>query len=284
MSNNKDAKPQIKLNRKMRLWNKYRTICIMAVVVIVVVIMASVVVKRINSDNSGSQGADIALATTTAAAPETTAAEQTTAAQEQTTAADTSSVKLKLAGTAAAEQFTQKDFYTNTVFMGDSIVSGISSYGYLTNVVGNVNATSAKLQSYVDEAMSSNPSKVFIMVGHNDANYGTIKAETLAENITEIAAAIHQKNSSTKVYVLSLTPITTAYEKKTSVNVAQSYLDSANSLIESNASASTYTYIDVASAYKDNSGYMSTEYTGNGINLTTSYYPFLLNGIAEVAK
>ena len=52
--------------------------------------------------------------------------------------------------------------------------------------MGNVNATSGKLESYVSEAMKSNPSKVFIMVGHNDANYGTIKEESLASNITDI--------------------------------------------------------------------------------------------------
>ena len=150
--------------------------------------------------------------------------------------------------------------------------------------MGNVNATSGKLESYVSEAMKSNPSKVFIMVGHNDANYGTIKEESLASNITDIVEAIHKKKSSTKVYVLSITPITTAYEKRTSTNVKQSYIDKANSLIEENASSGKYTYVDVASAYKDTNGYMKTDCTGNGINLKNSYYPFLLNGIAEAVK
>ena len=294
MSNDKETRPEIKLNRKMRMWNKYRIFCIIAAVILVVVIVVVVAVKGITGDKNKqvaenptpSQGKSqtyVPEATTTAV--ETTGAEQTTKQVETTTTqAASSGSGLKLSGSAEAETFTNKDYYSDTVFMGDSVISGIESYGYLNNVVGNVNATSGKLESYVNEAMKSNPSKVFIMVGHNDANYGTIKEESLASNITDIVEEIHKKKSSTKVYVLSITPITSAYEKKSSTNVKQSYIDKANSLIEENASSGKYTYVDVASAYKDTNGYMKTDCTGNGINLKNSYYPFLLNGIAEAVK
>ena len=294
MSNDKETKPEIKLNRKMRMWNKYKIFCIIAVVILVVVIVVVAAVKGItggknkqvaeNPTPSQKQSQTYVPEATTAAGG-TTAAEQTTKQEETTTTqAAPSGSGLKLSGSAEAVEFTKKDYYSDSVFMGDSVISGIESYGYLDNVVGNVNATSGKLESYVSEAMKSNPSKVFIMVGHNDANYGTIKEESLASNITDIVEEIHKKKSSTKVYVLSITPITSAYEKKSSTNVKQSYIDKANSLIEENASSGKYTYVDVASAYKDTNGYMKTDCTGNGINLKNSYYPFLLNGIAEAVK
>ena len=294
MSNDKETKPEIKLNRKMRMWNKYKIFCIIAAVILVVVIVVVAAVKGItggknkqvaeNPTPSQKQSQTYVPEATTAAGV-TTAAEQTTKQEETTTTqAAPSGSGLKLSGSAEAVEFTKKDYYSDSVFMGDSVISGIESYGYLDNVVGNVNATSGKLESYVSEAMKSNPSKVFIMVGHNDANYGTIKEESLASNITDIVEEIHKKKSSTKVYVLSITPITSAYEKKSSTNVKQSYIDKANSLIEENASSGKYTYVDVASAYKDTNGYMKTDCTGNGINLKNSYYPFLLNGIAETVK
>ena len=294
MSNDKETKPEIKLNRKMRMWNKYKIFCIIAAVILVVVIVVVAAVKGItggknkqvaeNPTPSQKQSQTYVPEATTAAGV-TTAAEQTTKQEETTTTqAAPSGSGLKLSGSAEAVEFTKKDYYSDSVFMGDSVISGIESYGYLNNVVGNVNATSGKLESYVSEAMKSNPSKVFIMVGHNDANYGTIKEESLASNITDIVEEIHKKKSSTKVYVLSITPITSAYEKKSSTNVKQSYIDKANSLIEENASSGKYTYVDVASAYKDTNGYMKTDCTGNGINLKNSYYPFLLNGIAEAVK
>ena len=294
MSNDKETRPEIKLNRKMRMWNKYKIFCIIAAVILVVVIVVVAAVKGItggknkqvaeNPTPSQKQSQTYVPEATTAAGV-TTAAEQTTKQEETTTTqAAPSGSGLKLSGSAEAMEFTKKDYYSDSVFMGDSVISGIASYGYLNNVVGNVNATSGKLESYVSEAMKSNPSKVFIMVGHNDANYGTIKEESLASNITDIVEEIHKKKSSTKVYVLSITPITSAYEKKSSTNVKQSYIDKANSLIEENASSGKYTYVDVASAYKDTNGYMKTDCTGNGINLKNSYYPFLLNGIAEAVK
>jgi lysophospholipase L1-like esterase len=280
----------------MRMWNKYRMVCIMAAVALVVVIAAVAVVKvasggKNNGDVTASLKTDISTpateATTQAVSQESTqAAEQTTAAQETTTAstASTNGSTLTVSGTVSAVQFTSKDFYSNAVFLGDSIVSGISTYGYLDDVFGNVNATSAKLENYVSTAVATKPDKLFIMVGHNDANYGTIKEETLASNVIDLVEAVHKSSSATKVYVLSMTPVTAAYEKKTSNNVTQSYIDTANALFEQNASANNYTYIDIASAYKDDTGYLNQQCTGNGINITTSYYPFMLNGIAEVAK
>ena len=294
MSNDKETKPEIKLNRKMRMWNKYKIFCIIAAVILVVVIVVVAAVKGITGGKNkqvaekptpSQKQSQTYVPEATTAAGVTTAAEQTTKQEETTTTqAAPSGSGLKLSGSAEAVEFTKKDYYSDSVFMGDSVISGIESYGYLDNVVGNVNATSGKLESYVSEAMKSNPSKVFIMVGHNDANYGTIKEESLASNITDIVEEIHKKKSSTKVYVLSITPITSAYEKKSSTNVKQSYIDKANSLIEENASSGKYTYVDVASAYKDTNGYMKTDCTGNGINLKNSYYPFLLNGIAETVK
>lgn len=294
MSNDKETKSEIKLNRKMRMWNKYKIFCIIAAVILVVVIVVVAAVKGITGGKNkqvaekptpSQKQSQTYVPEATTAAGVTTAAEQTTKQEETTTTqAAPSGSGLKLSGSAEAVEFTKKDYYSDSVFMGDSVISGIESYGYLDNVVGNVNATSGKLESYVSEAMKSNPSKVFIMVGHNDANYGTIKEESLASNITDIVEEIHKKKSSTKVYVLSITPITSAYEKKSSTNVKQSYIDKANSLIEENASSGKYTYVDVASAYKDTNGYMKTDCTGNGINLKNSYYPFLLNGIAEAVK
>jgi hypothetical protein len=291
MSNNNETKPQIKINKKMRMWNKYRIVCIMAAVALVVVIAAAAVVKvasggKNNGDVAANLSTSATQATTQAVSQDATQAEtQATTAQETTAAsAASNSSTLTVSGTVSSVQFTSKDFYSNAVFLGDSIVSGISTYGYLDDVFGNVNATSAKLENYVSTAVATKPDKLFIMVGHNDANYGTIKEETLASNVIDLVEAIHKASSSTKVYVLSMTPVTAAYEKKTSNNVSQSYIDTANALFEQNAAANDYTYIDIASAYKDDTGYLNQQCTGNGINITTSYYPFMLNGIAEVAK
>ena len=42
--------------------------------------------------------------------------------------------------------------------------------------------------------------------------------------------------------------------------------------------------IDIANSYKDESGYLKGDCTGNGCNLNSGYYPFLLNNIAKAFK
>ena len=122
------------------------------------------------------------------------------------------------------------------------------------------------------------------MVGLNDANYGTRSAQTIAENIMAIASQIKTASPNTNVCVLSLLPITQEFEAKANVNAKQSVIDEINNIVMAACPSNSVTYVDVATAFKDASGYMNPQYTGNGSNIYNEYYPFLLNGIAGVVK
>ncbi|MFQ8902826.1 MAG: hypothetical protein ACLR7D_14140 [Lachnospira eligens] len=82
------------------------------------------------------------------------------------------------------------------------------------------------------------------------------------------------------VYVLSVLPVSQRFES--SSKVKQANIDSLNSKFSENAASLGITYIDVASVYKDGSGYFGSSYTDSGYNLKSGYYAFLLNGIAGV--
>ena len=69
------------------------------------------------------------------------------------------------------------------------------------------------------------------MVGLNDVNYGTRSAQTIAENIMWIATQIKTASPTTNVYVLSLLPITQAFEAKANVNAKQSVIDEVNNIV-----------------------------------------------------
>ena len=68
------------------------------------------------------------------------------------------------------------------------------------------------------------------------------------------------------------------------LKITQSALDDVNDTVSVLAASAGYTYIDVASAYKNGAGYLNPDYSTNGMNLHHDYYAFLLNSIAEVAK
>lgn len=301
------GKNEIKLNKKMRMWNKYKNLVYVCVGVVAVVVVCIAAYKGItgSSDNTdkksaaqttvagnnttqSTQSQNITQQTTTVAgnAAQTTIAGNT----QQTTMANAAQAAgvtpLTLAGPAQAQEYTSRDYYNGSIFIGDSIIDGIAYYNYIDSaqIYADGNNTTDKTEKYLDDIIKLTPARVFIMVGLNDANYGTRSAQTIAENIMAIASQIKTASPNTNVCVLSLLPITQEFEAKANVNAKQSVLDEINNIVMAACPSNSVTYVDVATAFKDASGYMNPQYTGNGSNIYNEYYPFLLNGIAGVVK
>lgn len=286
-----ETKSEIKLNRKMRMWNKYRNYFITGVVIVIVLIVLAIIFKGCSGKKKNDTKPTVTQQTTQAdvtsnESTNETTTQATTAAPAQTTqAAQGSSGNVyKVEGTAGQEDFTAKDSYADTVVLGDFIAGGMSYYGYLSDsqVVSDDNMTTRKAADYIDSVASANPKKVVIMLGLNDANYGTMSGEAIGDNISEVVSSVKSKCPSAKIYVVSVLPVTYAFEGRSSVE--QSVLDTINTQLESKAASMNVTYIDIANSYKDESGYLKGDCTGNGCNLNNGYYPFLLNNIAKAFK
>ena len=282
------GKNEIKLNKKMRMWNKYKNLVYVCVGVVAAVVVCIAAYKGItgSSDNTDKKSA----AQTTVAGNNTTQSTQSQNITQQTTMANTTQAAgvtpLTLAGPAQAQEYTSRDYYNGSIFIGDSIIDGIAYYNYIDSaqIYADGNNTTDKTEKYLDDIIKLTPARVFIMVGLNDANYGTRSAQTIAENIMAIASQIKTASPNTNVCVLSLLPITQEFEAKANVNAKQSVLDEINNIVMAACPSNSVTYVDVATAFKDTSGYMNPQYTGNGSNIYNEYYPFLLNGIAGVVK
>jgi lysophospholipase L1-like esterase len=301
----KDGKSQIKLNKKMRMWHRYRNYCIGAAGIVVVLLICVAVISIVGK--SSKKDDDVAVPPTTqqiaqsepATIPPTAA--PTEAVTQPVTEVDTqpvtqvvtqpatqaaASAALTVSRSAESEDFTSGDFFEDSLFLGDSIVSGLSFYNFLSSsqVVYSNGMTTDKALSEVSSIASENPSKVFIMVGLNDINYGTRSADVIAGNLITLANELHESLPSAKIYILSLLPVTSAFESNSSNKIRQSAIDDVNTQVSSLAVSAGYYYIDIAEAYKNSSGYLISDATNNGSNITHDYYPFMLNAIAEVAK
>lgn len=297
MDNNlRDGKTSVKLNRKMRMWHKYRNYCIGAAGVLVVLIVCIAAIN-IMGKSSAKKQENVAVPPTTPSqsvaqnttqpATEAPTQEQTTKAQEETTTeAPKASGNLKVEDSAEVQEFSSEDFYSDSVFLGDAVITGISYYGFLddSHVVADGNLTTDKALDKVDSVASSNPSKVFIMLGINDVNYGTRGADVIAENLITLANEIKSSAPSAKVYILSVLPVTNSFETKTTNHISQSAINDVNDTVGVLAESAGITYIDIASAFKDTTGYLDGDCTSNGSNIVHDYYPFLLNSIAGVVK
>lgn len=298
-SSQDNVKTTIKLNRKLRFWNKYKTMIIGAVSILCVVCIGFAVVKMVNKDAGKQTQADVATQNQSQTVQPTQATQEVT--QQTTQATQTASqsetqqaqntVKTdngvyKLSGDAQSEDFNSKDFFGDAVFLGDSVMDGVSYYGYVpgTQVVSNGNMTTDKAKDYVSSVASANPGKVFIMVGLNDINYGTRDAEDITGYYSDLVSSIKSSVPNTKVYILSVLPVTKAFETKQNNKITQSAVDALNKALSEKAVSMGASYIDVSSAFIDGTGYMGSSFTGNGCNIYNEYYPFMLNGIAGVLK
>ncbi len=298
-----EMRPQIKINKKMRMWNKYKNYCFIVAGILVVVLIVGVCIsllpdgdskKPVNNETPAATKDYIAqlgtLEETKTANESTGAATEGTQGSEAQTQKPTESPTQKPTETptqvaSSAPQvvaFNTKDKFADAVFVGDTVVNGISYYKHLPSgqVVSDVNMVSSDAAGKVGTVMASNPKKVFIMVGLNDANYGIYKTDDIVKNIEKFVKAVKAKNSSTQVYIMSVLPITKAFESKSSVK--QSFLNELNYAFSTKASGMGAKYIDVATNFKDSDGYMFTQCTGTGYNLKQNYYGFFLNKIAAL--
>jgi len=291
-NNEQGEKTEIKINRKMRMWNKYKNYCIIGGGIVAVVLILVLVVSifpgnkesvKPQHDISKNIAKEDATGDNNTQKDTQSESQQETQSETQTeapTEAKTEAPTQPALSAPEKQTFTAKDKFSKSVFVGDTIVNGISYYKFLnaSQVVSNINMISEQVAGRADEVAKSSPEKVFIMIGLNDANYGTRTTDQVLNNIKKSVEAIKSKNSSATIYVLSVMPITKEFEN--SSNVKQSFLNELNYKLSTNASSFGAKYIDIATAFKDGSGYMYSSCTSNGYSLKIDYYPYMLNRIA----
>ena len=299
---NNEEKNKIVLNRKMRLWNKYKKPVIGVILAVVVIAVVAIVLKLCsigkpvedkattlaNNNNIIITQSSIEMSnneTTSAADTEST----TSAVTESTTSSTTSAAQVsggvaRITTKAEIQEYTSRSNYDDAVFFGDMIVSGIGEYGYLdtSRIFSDNNLTTDKALNSVSSVAAANPSKVYVLVGLNDLNYGTRSGENVAERIGSIVESLKEAIPSVKVYVVSL--ITQSFEAKSNVKITQAAIDEANSTLAARATEYGMTFIDIADAFKDESGYLNTDVSTGGYNLNHNYYPFFLNNISGASN
>lgn len=288
-----EERPKIQLNRKMRSWHKYKKYVI-SVVVLLVIIVAAVVVLNISNGNNVKKDEEsatkpmptIAMDESTESFSEKETESETQKEAETTTAAPIAGTTFDVAGPVVVEDFTSADKYTGAVFVGDAFVSGVGYYKYVpeAQVISDLSMSCENISKYVDKVTALKPSSIYLMVGLNDLNFGTKTPEQIATEIGDTVSKFKTALPTADVYVLSVLPVTAAFEAKTTVEVTQKGVDELNAALSKNSSATSYKYIDCATVFKaPSTGYFSTDYTTSGYNIKQEYYPFILNSIAKIS-
>lgn len=180
------------------------------------------------------------------------------------------------------------DSYINScVFVGDSIMGGLSAYGFMdtSRVIScegisplRINDQTFSTPTYgtntaIGAVRASNAQNVYIMLGTNGVGYDY--GEKMAGCIDDFVKDIKTSMPSSKIYIMSITPVTASREARGSAEngrILNSQVDAYNKLLLEVADKWGVYYLDLNSELKDSSGKLPENVSGDGIHLNKATY------------
>lgn len=122
------------------------------------------------------------------------------------------------------------------------------------------------------------PSKVVLMIGTNDINYGR-SAEEIAGDYESILHLIRQNLPDAKIWCVSIVPQNTDYSEGAAQNNAQ--IREANEKIKALACSYGLEYVDLYSLLVDENGLLNGAYSTDGLHLNRRGYAVWTNALKE---
>ena len=222
---------------------------------------------------------------TEAPAPETTAP-QPVDPVHPTISSDpdgTLNTHANVAGLSAA----QNEFISSTVFVGDSICSGLEIYGVLPddNVIAATSNSAHDIDrylmtvggasyDYITALKLLNPKTVVFFMGMNDTY---LSANSYCKNYTDILGKVHAALPSARLYVAAITPVSASCTYTTNDNI-----DNFNAQIRSTVASLGYGYVDIATVLKGSNNCLLPEYSGgDGIHVPGEAYYKIVKSVCD---
>lgn len=162
------------------------------------------------------------------------------------------------------------------VFYGDSITAGfkkISVHDDLVNL-GLSGNTTIDLIGRFREVVREKPTKIFLMIGINDllikegywGEYISIDYKVMFNSLISLFKHNIEHDN---IYLLCILPVTTKGLDNRDIN---NKIDKLNAFIKEIALTNNYKYIDLSSSYKNEIGFMESNYSTDGIHLSEEGY------------
>lgn len=193
-------------------------------------------------------------------------------------------------------------FYKNTVFVGDSIMSGFEtfagnqsvevpdfvrdlvflaarSYGVDSAISGKSVMYKGESRPLVDTLEIINPDKIFINLGVNELD--GVPAEKVGEKYGRLIKSIREKLPDTGIYIMGVTYFVEGKETDTYNNGG---IREFNNYLRSHANEWVVTYLDLPSRLSDSKGYLPAEFASDGrIHQNNEAYKVWVEFLEETA-
>lgn len=161
------------------------------------------------------------------------------------------------------------------IFIGNSITDGGEWYELFNNPHvknrGISGDTTQGVFDRLDAIVNGQPAKIFLMIGINNVPQNE-PADTIAAGIRLIVQKIKQVSPETQIYVQSLLPVTTYYNKFYEHTCHWKEIPEINQKIKTVTEKEQVQYIDLFSHFVDAEGQMQKQYTNDGLHLLGKGY------------
>lgn len=202
-------------------------------------------------------------------------------------ASGTSSTGASSAASSAPATLGDTSYFTDAVFIGDSLTSGIKDYSVMktkgvlaTNAMTTRSALVSKLSvnseslAVPDAVKALQPAKVYVLLGANEIR-GVTGTKGFITNYSALIDQLKQAAPQAKLYIQSIFPVTADYE--TQYGVTNDTIDTFNQAIETMCAAKGATYVDAGGAMKGTDGKLSADDASSGYNIRKSAYAKWIN-------
>lgn len=186
-----------------------------------------------------------------------------------------------------------KEFFEKDLFIGDSIFTGLSGYGYLSadNVAAKIGYTpsSAMNKAFdtkgvnaVDYAKQRQPKRIFIMLGSNTMAAGN-NYDTMVSQYSQLVKQLRANCPKSLICVISIPPVTADSSAAKTGNITNENIRSVNTKLKSMAAQNGVDYYDLNTAFSDENGNFKAEFAEqDGLHFMGSTYKVLLAMLEDI--
>lgn len=176
-------------------------------------------------------------------------------------------------------------YFDDAMFVGDSITTGISIYGVMSNATvvaatslnpssilskAAIRDSNGNLHTVLETMSAYQPGKIYVLLGANGV--GWIGEEDFIAYYRELIQKIKAQHPQAIIYVQSIFPVTRQKSSGESGIYSNEKIDSYNEAIMKMSQEEEVYYLNVAEALRGPDGALPEEASTDGIHITPQYY------------
>ncbi|MDE7295345.1 MAG: hypothetical protein K2N72_13055 [Oscillospiraceae bacterium] len=233
----------------------------------------------------------VADPTISAANPPQTALLANTSTGSETISVSPAAVNATLGYSGEVSGEYNKEFFESDLFIGDSISTGYSLYGFMAekNVFAKIglNPSSVLTKSVptvygeitaADMISYTLPKRVYIMLGSNGIQW--LSGESMLKSMKSLTEMITLTSPETEIVIVGVPPVTAAYDSTVEGMDVMAAVNAYNSGLAQFAAENSYIFVDPGVILKDSTGYFAGQYAEkDGMHFKSATYKILLSYI-----